>query len=169
MCSQVTFSYASLAGGVWLQDGSKAVIFALSGPSPPMGVPASRFPGESSDRLPGGMAGLDTSIAPAWRLIGNNLTCKLSFDTFQIRASNSLVLGHSHVCVLFEALPSTSAPRPVRERSLLLSLHCVPFRFLLFSKAIKSTLIAWPRMLFQLHLKREEVLTPVSPWVPPSH
>lgn len=97
-----------------------------------MGVPASHFPGESSDRLTGGVAGLDTSIEPAQRFIGSNLTCKLSFGVFQIGVGNSPVLGHSHVCVLFEALPSTSAPGSARERSLLLSLHYVPFRFLPF-------------------------------------
>lgn len=103
------------------------------------------------------------SNASAQRFIGNNLTCKLSFGVFQIGASNSPVLDHSHVWVVFEALPSTSAPGSARERSLLLLLHCVPFRFFLFSKAIKSTLIAWPRMLFQLQLIREEVLTSVPP------
>ena len=72
------------------------------------------------------------SIASAQRFIGNNLTCKLCVAVFRIRASNSPVLGRSRLCVFLEALPSTSAPGSARERCLLLSLHCVPFRFLLF-------------------------------------
>lgn len=50
LCSQVTFSYPS-PGGVWLQDGNKAAIFAVSGPNPPMGILVSYPPSVSSHCL----------------------------------------------------------------------------------------------------------------------
>lgn len=71
--------------------------------------------------LPRCMAGVDTHIALAQRFT-NNLIYRPGLGIFQIGASSSPVLGH---CLLFETLPSTSAPRSAKGCFILLLLHFV--------------------------------------------
>lgn len=155
------FSYTSPAG-VWLQDGNKAVMCVNSRPSPPMGVLASRSPRVSAPCLPQFLARLDTGTAPTqidWK--------QLNLRTWLQHLPSR---GQKQPCELSEAPLSTSAPTSRRGHFLLLLLYCVPFgSFCFFFKKnhnITSVLFACLGMVFQLHLKREEI---VPPWVPFSH